>query len=579
MLYLTIGYVAALIICLVSFFLCWVKIQPDKYLVLTRTFPLLPNPPAGHFIAGPGQQGLRAKVYSGEGWHFIPFVNIFSKTEQRDLFEVPAGKFGLVEALDGEPIGPGKIVAEKVVECANFTDGDAFLKGGGQMGTQIQTLPPGKYAINENKEGKNAHFKITQIDRVNIGTVEEEIEISIDGTKSKESVYQIGLVTLNIGKEIDEKTKRLVGVHVDGHNNFQDLGPFMDKLEKGVQLDVLEPGSYALNNVAVTHKVMTVPFIRNGEVGVIISSYGDEPLEDDLVGVEIDGRGRVGAILKPGIEKRGILPNVVDPGPVPFRLANNTVYKLIRVHTAPVAIDWATHDESTQHGHPKGSFMRFDPIEVVTFDGFTVPVEAELIVSVSRIDAPKIVAIGGLKEIISNLVVPIFDDTAKALISQRPLIDLITKRAEVRNEIQAKVKEEIQKSFFLTVVSFRISEFDFESDIDAEVSKFVDVLAQTATAERQVDLIAKQKDVQQARIELENLRAQADNQPILVKADYQKQASSNQSETIKNRAENLKGLEAIQALIADPEAIPGVVNALTSLLQNLTGKKSDSSSS
>lgn len=558
----------------------WKNVPAGKYLVIDRRFFLLPPPAQGHFIARPFHQGPRAKVYT-TGLQFIPFVNVFTKTEERDLVEIPAGKFGLVEALDGEPLKPGQIVAEKVVECENFTDGDVFLLNGGQKGFQIPLLSPGQYPINEKL------FKIKLIPRVVIETRQKNIEISVDGKKEETFVPTIGLVTLNIGREMTEKTERVLARHVEGHNNFQNMAPFirdqiegeLDKefLEKGIQIDVLEPGAYAQNPEIVSVEHVEVPFIRKGEVGVIISSVGDRPKEDEdeneIDTVVINGRGTTGFVLKKEAlaikELRGIRPNVLDPGFVPFKFSNPIAYKIITVPTAPVAIDWATKEKHKRHDHPASTAIRFDPIEVVTEDAFTVPIEAELVVSVAREDAPKIIALAGsVRELITDLVVPIFDDIAKTLISKKPLSDLITKRGDIRKEIEKEVKEGIER-YPMTIVSFRISEFGFEESPDAKVREYVDVIADRAIAGQQEELIAAQKKVQEKRADLERLRAIADNQKVLVGADFQKRAADDQRKAIKQRSEALAGLGPIQSLVADADAISKLVDGITSIAQSL----------
>lgn len=74
----------------------------------------------------------------------------------RDLFHVeianatiiPAGKVGLVTALDGEPLPDTEYVAKSVPEHKDFQDVSKFLLAGGQRGPQFDVLKPGTYYIN-----------------------------------------------------------------------------------------------------------------------------------------------------------------------------------------------------------------------------------------------------------------------------------------------------------------------------------------------------------------------------------------------------------------------------------------------
>ncbi|MDJ0515703.1 MAG: hypothetical protein QNJ74_05340 [Trichodesmium sp. MO_231.B1] len=81
------------------------------------------------------------------------------------LTKIEAHQIGLVEAQDGSPLKPGKNFGQ-IVNCHNFQDAQAFFDNGGQVGKQIDFLPPGTYKINTDL------FKITLVQQLSIGTEE-----------------------------------------------------------------------------------------------------------------------------------------------------------------------------------------------------------------------------------------------------------------------------------------------------------------------------------------------------------------------------------------------------------------------
>src|SRR5213079_426854 len=103
--------------------------------------------PPGRVVATEGEVGIQAEVLK-PGLHLIkyPFERIVRKVP---LIEIGADELGIVEAVDGEPMPPGRIFAPDRAQNAhnNFQDPIAFLKQGGVKGIQLRTLPPGLWPI------------------------------------------------------------------------------------------------------------------------------------------------------------------------------------------------------------------------------------------------------------------------------------------------------------------------------------------------------------------------------------------------------------------------------------------------
>src|SRR5947207_11875079 len=103
--------------------------------------------PPGRVVATEGEVGIQADVLK-PGLHLIkfPFEKVFRKVP---LIEIGADELGIIEAVDGEPMPPGRIFAPDRAQNAhnNFQDPIAFIKRGGVKGIQLRTLPPGLWPI------------------------------------------------------------------------------------------------------------------------------------------------------------------------------------------------------------------------------------------------------------------------------------------------------------------------------------------------------------------------------------------------------------------------------------------------
>ncbi len=103
--------------------------------------------PPGRVVATEGEVGIQADVLK-PGLHLIryPFERVVSKVP---LIEIGSDEMGIVDAIDGEPLPPGRIFAPDRAQNAhnNFQDPIAFIKEGGVKGIQMRSLPPGLWPI------------------------------------------------------------------------------------------------------------------------------------------------------------------------------------------------------------------------------------------------------------------------------------------------------------------------------------------------------------------------------------------------------------------------------------------------
>src|SRR5215211_6448562 len=177
--------------------------------------------PPGRVVATEGEVGIQADVLK-PGLHLIkyPFEKIVRKVP---LIEIGADEMGVIEAVDGEPMPPGRIFAPDRAQNAhnNFQDPIAFIKQGGVKGIQLRTLPPGLWPIHP------------YLFRVSIG----KATLVPQG--------KVGVVTAADGAPLDPG--RLLGKAITDHRQFQDAEQFIASGgQKGPQVDILTPGVYRI---------------------------------------------------------------------------------------------------------------------------------------------------------------------------------------------------------------------------------------------------------------------------------------------------------------------------------------------
>jgi uncharacterized membrane protein YqiK len=232
--------------------------------------------PPGRVVATEGEVGIQADVLK-PGLHFVkwPFEKVVHKVP---LIEIGADELGIVEAIDGEPMPPGRNFAPDRAQNAhnNFQDPIAFIKRGGVKGIQLRTLPPGLWPIHP------------YLFRVSI---------------SKTTMIppgKVGVITASDGDPLD--AGRLNGKAIDGHRNFQDAEQFIASGgQKGPQVETLTPGTYRILTQSVPLaggdpkpglffvRLFDATVINENQVGLIEALDG-APLDPrDYVATQVEG--------------------------------------------------------------------------------------------------------------------------------------------------------------------------------------------------------------------------------------------------------------------------------------------------
>src|SRR5882724_3178280 len=177
--------------------------------------------PPGRVVATEGEVGIQAEVLK-PGLHLIrfPFEKVVRKVP---LIEIGADELGIVEAIDGEPMLPGRIFALDRAQNAhnNFQDPIAFIKQGGVKGIQLRTLPPGLWPIHP------------YLFRVSVA----KTTVIPQG--------KVGIIIAADGAPLDPG--RLLAKAVAGHLSFQNAELFVASGgQRGPQVDILTPGTYRI---------------------------------------------------------------------------------------------------------------------------------------------------------------------------------------------------------------------------------------------------------------------------------------------------------------------------------------------
>ncbi|MGH9927690.1 MAG: SPFH domain-containing protein, partial [Pyrinomonadaceae bacterium] len=298
--------------------------------------------PPGRVVATEGEVGIQADVLK-PGLHLIkfPFEKVVRKVP---LIEIGADELGVVEAIDGEPMPPGRIFALDRAQNAhnNFQDPIAFIKQGGVKGIQLRTLPPGLWPIHPYLFRVSV-AKTTVIPQGKVGVIiaadgapldpgrllaravdghisfqNAELFVSAGGQRGPQvdiltpGTYRIltqssplegggdakpGLFSIRVfdATVINENQIGLVEAldgsplnpgdyvaeSVAGHDNFQNGHEFIDdKGQRGPQKDILLPGTYYINPLLFKVIPESAKEIKPGEVAVIVSNTGKDPSDD-----------------------------------------------------------------------------------------------------------------------------------------------------------------------------------------------------------------------------------------------------------------------------------------------------------
>ena len=517
--------------------------------------------PQGRVIALTNEIGIQARTL-GPGLHFlIPFLYAPKKYQFTVISE---SEVGIIESIDGDPVPPGKIFAKVVAGHNSFQDGENFLRNGGQKGPQIEILPPGVYRINPilftvrktpaqmidkgkialitSMDGKpvpagrllahkvdgHSNFENGEMFLQNGGQKGPQIEILLPGTYRINTdlfhvemqsatiipANKVGLITALDGEPLPDA--EYVAKSVTGHNDFQNPSKFLESGgQRGPQFDVLRPGTYYINPLLFKVELDDVTVVERGQVAVVVSNVGDEPvavknaiaeasrLENAQPGT--DAYKEIEKRLNMGIERyvvpkgyRGIQQEVAGPG---FYYLNRRAYMAYVIDTTNITIDW---DDSKE--------TRFDPLKVISRDGFGISVSVKVIIRVRPDQAPYMVAkIGSIENLILHVIHPMVDSSFRNQASSTSAMNFMQDRQEEQRKAEDRAKTELEK-YHVECVSVLICQINLPQELmDTQTKKII--------AQQQQAMYQDMQKAEQTRIATEKTHAEADQQKNLVEAE------------------------------------------------------------
>jgi len=307
---------------------------------------------------------------------------------------VPPDKVLVLIAKTGREMPPGQIIAEP-----------------GQKGVLLEPLGPGRHFVNP--------FLYERL---------LKDQIVVKGG-------EIGVVVTKFGKELP------AGEFLAGPG------------ERGIQREVLLPGTYRLNPYAYQVRVEPMIEIDPGYVGVVTARSG-KPARTQLAGPGERGVQRV--VLQPGL---------YPLNPEAFSVEHIEIgYNQITMAHAgklPPTQTSGQFEGKAKQAEPIGQAMQraqvpsgqstLPILPAVTFpssDGFEITIDVTLLWQLLPEDAPSVVArYGNIKKIEENILIPQINSTARIKGSTFGAVDFIVgdKREEFQHAFQETIENTLQE--------------------------------------------------------------------------------------------------------------------------------------
>ncbi len=437
------------------------------------------------FLANQGEKGPQLQILPPGLYRVNPYLFKITKVGSIDI---PNGRIGLVMARDGEPIPPGRLLGRRIEGHDNFQNGQKFLEAGGHKGPQIDIMLPGSYRINT---------KLFQV---------EIKDATVVPTK------KVGMVTARDGDSLPPN--EYVAKMVTGHREFQDAGAFLGSGgQRGPQLGFLRPGTYYINPLMFEVALDSVAEVERGNVAVIVSNVGMDPTESPKF------KAAGADPLKAGIERyvvdagyRGIQREVAGPGTY---YLNKLAYIPHVIPTTNITIDWADEQMAVKGQAPRV----FNPLTIVSKDGFEMTISVKVIIRVLPEQAPQMVArIGTIENLIEHVIHPLIDSSFRNQASSTEAMKFMQDRHEEQRKAETHISNELDK-YHVLCVSVLICQIGLPE-------KLMETLTNKVVAAQQMSMFDAQKQAEDRRREMENTKAQANLQPNLVKSEVDVQIAN-----------------------------------------------------
>ena len=231
---------------------------------------------------------------------------------------------------------------------------------------------------------------------------------------------------------------------------------------------MLKPGTYYINPMIFKVELDDVAVVERGQVAVVVSNVGEEPVQvrraiEDMAKEEgaVVGTEQYKDIEKryeTGIERyvvpkgfRGIQQEVAGPG---IYYLNRRAYLAYIVDTTNITIDWDDSGET-----------RFDPLKVISRDGFAISVSVKVVIRVRPDQAPYMVAkIGSIENLILHVIHPMIDSSFRNQASSTSAMNFMQDRQEEQRKAEERAKAELEK-YHVECVSVLICQINLPQEL------------------------------------------------------------------------------------------------------------------
>jgi uncharacterized membrane protein YqiK len=421
------------------------------------------------FLEGGGERGPQIDVVAPGTYRINPLL--FS-IRLADAIIIPPGQIGVVEARDGRPLVPGRVIAKQVA-CDSFQDGAAFLANGGERGPQMGVISSGTFRVNPV-----------------LFDVKPAPVLDIPDNK-------VGIVTTREGKPLGNG--EIAGPEVPGHNMFQNPETFVANGGcKGLQEQVLLAGRYFINPRFATVEIVDMCEVPIAHVGVVIAYIGNE-------GKDVTGAAfRHGNLVSKG--ERGVWVEPLDPGKYPI---NPYTHKVTNVPTANVVLNWAT-GKSEAHQLDKN----LSTITVRSADGFRFNLDVSQIIHIPRNDAPKVIArFGDMASLVTQVLEPTIGNYFRNAAQGSDIIEFLVNRTKRQGEARDSISAALQE--------YNVGAVDTLIGDIVPPEELMKTLTDRKIAEQEQVTYDTQRQAQEIRQKLKQATALADTQATVVDAERQ----------------------------------------------------------
>jgi uncharacterized membrane protein YqiK len=477
--------------------------------------------PQGKIIASEGEIGVQADTLMPGLYWRVPIVWKINKTR---VTQIPQGKIGIVDSIDGQPLQRGRLLGDDV-ECNSFQDAKAFLRNGGRKGPQVSILLPGTYRIN------TTIFRIELAPALEVPKEMVGVVVAMDG------------IPLPSGFIVAPEPK-------GEHKHFQDGQAFItSEGYRGPQLETLQPGEYYINNRLFEVTLYSVTVVPPGYVAVVISSVGKE-LATSPMAPSISTTPNLNQPVHEAVEsllinernQRGIFRDPIAPGT--YNL-NNIAYKAELVPTSAITIDWASSQGPAetkilgQQRQEMGQsakiteFFKFSQLRVTSKDGFQLDVDVRLIIRIPPPNAPFVIArFGTVSNLIEQVAHPLIDSSFRNEAGKKAAMEFVHSRTELQLQALEKAREEFSK-YHVEVQGLLIAYINVDTQLlETQTKKEIAVQQQKQYEQEAL--------AQEQRIAVAEKTARANQQENVISAKLSIEIAADRAEAARREAEGIR---------------------------------------